>query len=85
MSVSSFNGSGDVAETGTSSSQPLLIPEPIELHRRTDALLHKCLDDLEKLGLLIEPFGATAVAIEECRLGLARWMRLPWCRICLTI
>jgi DNA mismatch repair protein MutL len=53
-------------------SQPLLIPEPIELSVAQSALLLKRLDDLEKLGLLIEPFGATAVAIRGVPVGLGK-------------
>jgi DNA mismatch repair protein MutL len=54
------------------SSQPLLIPEPIELSAAQSMLLLKCSDDLEKLGLLIEPFGATAVAIRGVPVGLGK-------------
>ena len=53
-------------------SQPLLIPEPIELPAAQNVLLLKRLDDLEKLGLLIEPFGATAVAIRGVPVGLGK-------------
>ena len=53
-------------------SQPLLIPEPIELSVAQSALLLKRLDDLEKLGLLIEPFGATAVAVRGVPVGLGK-------------
>ena len=53
-------------------SQPLLIPEPIELSAAQSALLLKRRDDLEKLGLLIEPFGATAVAIRGVPVGLGK-------------
>ncbi len=54
------------------SSQPLLIPEPIELSTAQSTLLLKHSDDLEKLGLLIEPFGATAVAIRGVPVGLGK-------------
>jgi len=54
------------------SSQPLLIPEPIELSAAQSALLLKRADDLEKLGLLIEPFGAMAVAIRGVPVGLGK-------------
>lgn len=54
------------------SSQPLLIPEPIELPAAQSVLLLKRRDDLEKLGLLIEPFGATAVAIRGVPVGLGK-------------
>jgi DNA mismatch repair protein MutL len=53
-------------------SQPLLIPEPIELSAAQSALLLKRLDDLEKFGLLIEPFGATAVVIRGVPVGLGK-------------
>jgi DNA mismatch repair protein MutL len=53
-------------------SQPLLIPEPIELSAAQSTLLLKRRDDLEKLGLLIEPFGATAVAIRGAPVGLGK-------------
>jgi DNA mismatch repair protein MutL len=53
-------------------SQPLLIPEPIELSSTQSTLLLKRGDDLEKLGLLIEPFGATAVAIRGVPVGLGK-------------
>ena len=53
-------------------SQPLLIPEPIELFAGQSAVLLKRCDDLEKLGLLIEPFGATAVAIRGVPVGLGK-------------
>ena len=53
-------------------SQPLLIPEPIELSAAQSALLLKHCDDLEKLGLLIEPFGATAIAVRGVPVGLGR-------------
>ena len=53
-------------------SQPLLIPEPIELTAAHSALLLKRLNDLEKLGLQIEPFGATAVAIRGVPVGLGK-------------
>jgi DNA mismatch repair protein MutL len=53
-------------------SQPLLIPEPIELSAAQSTLLLKRGDDLEKLGLLIEPFGVTAVAIRGVPVGLGK-------------
>ena len=53
-------------------SQPLLIPEPIELSAAQSTLLLKRRDDLEKLGLLIEPFGAMAVAIRGVPVGLGK-------------
>jgi DNA mismatch repair protein MutL len=53
-------------------SQPLLIPEPIELSAAQSVLLLKRCDDLEKLGLLIEPFGNSAVAIRGVPVGLGK-------------
>jgi len=53
-------------------SQPLLIPEPIELSAAQSTLLLKRRDDLEKLGLQIEPFGATTVAIRGVPVGLGK-------------
>jgi DNA mismatch repair protein MutL len=53
-------------------SQPLLIPEPIELSGVQSTLLLKHRDDLEKLGLLIEPFGAMAVAVRGVPVGLGK-------------
>ena len=53
-------------------SQPLLIPEPIELSAAQSMLLLKRADDLEKLGLLIEPFGGMAVAIRGVPVGLGK-------------
>ena len=53
-------------------SQPLLIPESVELSAAQSMLLLKHSDELEKLGLLIEPFGATAVAIRGVPVGLGK-------------
>jgi len=50
-------------------SQPLLIPETVELPAAQFALLTKHLDDLETLGLAIEPFGGTAVAVRSVPAG----------------
>ena len=44
-------------------TQPLLIPEPIELTVSQRMLLEKHADDLAQLGLLIEPFGSTAMLL----------------------
>jgi DNA mismatch repair protein MutL len=54
------------------SSQPLLIPEPIELSAAQSMQLLKRRDDLEKLGLLIEPFGTAAVAVRGVPVGLGQ-------------
>lgn len=53
-------------------SQPLLIPEPVELSAQHGTLLRKHLDELERLGLMIEPFGATAVAIRSVPTGIGK-------------
>jgi DNA mismatch repair protein MutL len=44
-------------------SQPLLIPEPIDLPPHSAVLLQRYLSDLEKLGLTIEPFGTASFVI----------------------
>jgi DNA mismatch repair protein MutL len=44
-------------------TQPLLIPEPIELTLAQRMLLQKYVGDLAQLGLVIETFGATAVLL----------------------
>jgi DNA mismatch repair protein MutL len=51
-------------------SQPLLIPESIELSAPHAALLQRHQGDLEKLGLGLEPFGASAVLIRAIPVGL---------------
>lgn len=51
-------------------SQPLLIPEPVELSTAQNTLLAKHLEDLEQLGLVIEPFGAGAMAIRAVPAGI---------------
>ena len=51
-------------------SQPLLIPEPIELSAAQTTQLLTRADVLEQLGLLLEPFGATAIAIRGVPVGL---------------
>lgn len=51
-------------------SQPLLIPEPIELTAAQSTLLQKHLEALEQLGLLIEPFGASAVVLRSVPVGV---------------
>lgn len=53
-----------MAETGIK-AQALLIPEIIELSAGDAALLLTHADALAKLGLTIEPFGGTAVALRE--------------------
>jgi len=51
-------------------AQPLLIPEPVELSPPQAALLERYRGDLEKLGLELESFGASAVLIRSVPHGL---------------
>ena len=44
-------------------SQPLLLPEPLELPVQQALILQRHLPELERLGLLIEPFGPTSFLI----------------------
>ena len=53
-------------------SQPLLIPEPIELAASQFALLEHCLADLEQLGLVLEPFGSSAMVLRAVPAGLGQ-------------
>lgn len=46
-------------------SQALLIPEIVELSEGDAARLLEMADDLERLGLRLEPFGAGAIAVRE--------------------
>jgi DNA mismatch repair protein MutL len=50
-------------------SQPLLIPETVELSAAQFALLTKHSQELDALGLVIEPFGSTAVAVRSVPAG----------------
>jgi DNA mismatch repair protein MutL len=50
--------------------QPLLIPESIELTAAHTTLLQKYLPDLEQLGLVLEPFGQSAVLLRAVPAGL---------------
>jgi DNA mismatch repair protein MutL len=50
-------------------AQSLLIPEPVEVSPAQYALLQKHLGDLEQLGLHLEPFGTTALAIRAVPAG----------------
>jgi DNA mismatch repair protein MutL len=50
--------------------QPLLIPESIELTVAQATLLHKHIEDLERLGLVLEPFGPAAVLLRGVPAGL---------------
>jgi DNA mismatch repair protein MutL len=51
-------------------SQPLLIPESIELSVPQAALLQRYVGELEKLGLGLEPFGPSAVLVRSVPVGL---------------
>ena len=51
-------------------SQPLLIPESVELSAPHAALLQRYQSDLEKLGLELEPFGLSAVLVRSVPLGI---------------
>jgi DNA mismatch repair protein MutL len=53
-----------MAENGVA-SQALLIPEIVELSAGDTARLLEVSDDLAKLGLVIEPFGGSAIAVRE--------------------
>jgi DNA mismatch repair protein MutL len=46
-------------------AQALLIPEIVDLSAGECAMLLGIADDLSKLGLTIEPFGGTAIAVRE--------------------
>ena len=51
-------------------SQPLLIPEAVELQAPHAALLQRYQGELEKLGLELEPFGKAAVLVRSVPLGV---------------
>jgi len=53
-------------------SQPLLLPHPIELTAPHAALIRRYQDDLEKLGLEMEPFGLGTVLIRAIPTGLGK-------------
>tara|TARA_R110002124_G_scaffold11974_6_gene56858 strand:+ start:25851 stop:27695 length:1845 start_codon:yes stop_codon:yes gene_type:complete len=53
-----------MADTGVA-AQVLLIPEIVELSAGECARLEDFAEDLQRLGLTIEPFGGTAVAVRE--------------------
>ncbi|MDL1890023.1 DNA mismatch repair protein MutL, partial [Nitrospirales bacterium NOB] len=46
-------------------SQPLLLPEPLELPVQQALILQRHLPELERLGLLIEPFGPASFLIRS--------------------
>lgn len=51
-------------------TQPLLIPEPIDLTVAQYTLLQKYAGDLEQLGLVLEPFGANTVVLRAVPVGV---------------
>lgn len=53
-------------------TQPLLIPEPVELPVHAAVLVQQHGAELEKLGIVIEPFGAQAFVIREIPAMLGR-------------
>ncbi|HHI69828.1 MAG TPA: DNA mismatch repair endonuclease MutL, partial [Rhodobacteraceae bacterium] len=53
-----------MADNGVA-SQALLIPEIVELSEGDAARLLEMADDLTRLGLVVEPFGAGAIAVRE--------------------
>ncbi|MGE0470045.1 MAG: DNA mismatch repair endonuclease MutL [Nitrospira sp.] len=53
-------------------AQALLIPDPVELSPAQAGLLKRYQNDLEMLGLEIEPFGASTVLIRSTPVGLGR-------------
>ncbi len=53
-------------------SQPLLIPEPVELSPQGAALVEQHASELEKLGLLVEPFGSSSVVVRAVPAMLGR-------------
>lgn len=56
--------------TGKIEAQARLIPDPVDLSPAHATLLQQYQDDLEKLGLEIEPFGASTVLIRSTPVGL---------------
>ena len=53
-------------------AQPLLLPDPLDLPPDHVALIRRYQDDLQKLGLEIEPFGATTVLLRSTPVGLGQ-------------
>lgn len=51
-------------------TQPLLIPDPVDLSPQQAALLLRHLTDLGRLGLVLEPFGSATVLIREVPVGM---------------
>ena len=72
-------------DSGMVARQILLIPEVVELDEAAVARLTARLGQFEELGLVLEPFGAGAVAVREVPGLLATWMRRVWCATWPTI
>ena len=53
-------------------AQPLLIPDPVDLSPPQTALLQRYQNDLEQLGMEIEPFGSSTVLIRAIPVGLGK-------------
>jgi DNA mismatch repair protein MutL len=53
-------------------SQPLLIPESVELSAPHAALLQRHREELEQLGVELEPFGPTTVLVRSVPVGLGK-------------
>lgn len=53
-------------------AQPLLIPDPVELSPPQAALFQRYQQDLEQLGVSIEPFGSSTVLIRAIPVGLGK-------------
>lgn len=53
-------------------AQPLLIPDQVELSPPQAALLQRYQNDLEQLGMEIEPFGSSTVLIRAIPVGLGK-------------
>ncbi|HET9844876.1 MAG TPA: DNA mismatch repair endonuclease MutL [Nitrospira sp.] len=51
-------------------TQPLLLPEPIDLTAAQYGLMQKYAGDLEQLGLVLEPFGTNAVLLRAVPAGV---------------
>ncbi len=53
-------------------AQPLLIPDPVDLSPPQTALLQRYQNDLQQLGMEIEPFGSSTVLIRAIPVGLGK-------------
>ena len=59
-------------------SQPLLIPDPVELPPHAASLLQQYIPDLEQLGLVIEPFGQASFIIRAVPASLGQFDYAPF-------